>query len=92
MSIKSKPFLLFFLNELNFLLGWVLDIPSKVSRGDECPAKDLSGLLTLGVNRCPCQPLIKMIMIVENIAKVANIIWLKILEKLYRHINYVLSM
>lgn len=31
-------------------------------------------------------------MFVENIAKVANIIWLKILEKLYRHINYVLSM
>ena len=75
MSIKSKSLIFFFFfNELNSVLGSVLDIPSKVSRGDKCPAKDLSVLLTLGINRCPCQPLRKMIMFVENIAKIADII------------------
>ena len=30
-----------------------------------------------------------MIMFVENIAKIADIIWLNILEKSCKHINYV---
>lgn len=56
-------------------------MPSKVSRGGECPAKDFLGLLILGGSRCPCQHSRKMIIFVENILKVTKIIWINMLEK-----------